>query len=334
VTADVVVGIDLGGTAINVTAVDGAGTFLVQEMAEIPSRVGEGPAVAVDAMAGALDLAVAVAGVDRGRVRSVGLGTPGPASATGVLSSRGATNFSDRAWWGFDLRGALEARVGFPVTYSNDANAAALYAHHAFFGAEAASRSSVSAIVGTGLGGGVVVAGTPLTGAAGMAGELGHVRVPLDGVLADGQPVPLCNCGRAGDAESLASLSGITRNLLPYWMTRFPDHVVAGLAVDQGARRLRALAEADDPLALKVFEQQAATIGRLFTLVADVIDPDAYFIGGGVVEAIPSFRNWFVERVEASLGVRAEQSRTVAVVADGDMAGARGAALAAWQQPG
>ena len=106
-------------------------------------------------------------------MRAVGLDTPGPASADGVISSKGATNFAQPAWRGFDVRGALEARLGLPVVYNNDGNAAALYAHHVHFGAEAAGHSSVSAIVGTGLGGGVIESGRIVKGAAGMAGELG-----------------------------------------------------------------------------------------------------------------------------------------------------------------
>ena len=63
-------------------------------------------------------------------VRAVGLDTPGPASAEGVISSKGSTNFAHAGWRGFDFRGALEARLGLPVIYNNDGNAAALYAHH------------------------------------------------------------------------------------------------------------------------------------------------------------------------------------------------------------
>src|SRR5919197_236009 len=101
------------------------------------------------------------------------------------------------------------------------ANAAALYAHHMRFGSQAARHSSISAIVGTGLGGGVIEAGRVVRGAAGQAGELGHVHIPLHGLLEQGQPLPDCNCGFVGDAESIASLTGIERNLLPYSPTRF-----------------------------------------------------------------------------------------------------------------
>ncbi len=200
----VVVGLDNGGTTNNATVLDEAGSFLVEEMLESPSHVTNGPDKAIEALAQALDNVLQFTGVERARVRAVGLDTPGPVSADGVISSKGATNFSAPEWHSFDVRGALEARIGIPVVYNNDANAAALYAHHAYFAAEVAmTRSSVSAIVGTGLGGGVVEAGRVVRGAAGMAGELGHVWIPMDGLLADGQPMPRCNCGLAGDAESV-----------------------------------------------------------------------------------------------------------------------------------
>ena len=176
-------------------------------------------------------------------VRAVGLDTPGPATAQGVISTRGSTNFGHVAWRGFDIRGALEHEIGLPVVYNNDANAAALYAHHRHFGPVAASRSSVAAIVGTGLGGGVVEAGRVISGAAGMAGELGHVPIPVQDLLEAGQPMPECNCGQRGDAESVASLTGIEKNLLPYWLSRYPDHELAQVELSKAAKMVRSLGE-------------------------------------------------------------------------------------------
>ena len=158
-----------GGTSNNATVLTAGGDFLVDRLIEVPSRVTEGTAVAVDAMLSALETVLEATGTARSAVRAVGLDTPGPASADGVISARGATNFSDPEWWGFDVRGALEAKLGLPVVYNNDGNAAALYAHHEHFGADSTHRSSVSAIVGTGLGGGVVERGQVVRGAAGMA---------------------------------------------------------------------------------------------------------------------------------------------------------------------
>ncbi len=327
----VVVGIDNGGTSNNATVLDPAGTFRVDHLVEVPSRVTEGPEIAVDAMVLALETVLEVTSTDRSAVRAVGLDTPGPASADGVISSRGATNFSASEWWGFDIRGALEERLGLPVVYNNDGNAAALYAHHEHFGAEAVRRASVSAIVGTGLGGGVVERGQVVRGAAGMAGELGHIRIPLDGILEDDEPPPRCNCGNVGDVESIASLTGILNNLLPYWLSRHPEHPLAAMGRRDAAKAVRGLAVAGDELALAIFAQQAAALGRLFTIAANFTDPHAYFVGGGVVEAEPHFRDWFLAQVRAGTDLRAEQTRlaTFAVVPQLDMAGARGAAVAA-----
>src|SRR4029434_330577 len=188
-------------------------------------------------------------------VRGVGLDTPGPASADGVISSKGATNFSEPEWRGFDVRRALDARPRAPLrlVYTTDANAPALYAHHIRYGDKAGAHSSISAIVGTGLGGGVIESGRVIKGAAGMAGELGHVQIPLRGLLAEGQPGPVCNCGFVGDAESIASLTGIMRNLLPYWLTRFENHELSRVAdTKEAAKLVRSYGEKGDPLARRI----------------------------------------------------------------------------------
>ena len=186
-------------------------------------------------------------------------------------------------------------------------------------------------IVGTGLGGGVIESGTIIRGAAGMAGELGHVHIPMNGLLRDGQPVPTCNCGFAGDAESVASLTGIYKNLLPYWLTRYPDHELASVELLDAAKQVRGFGERGDEMALHIFEQQAMALGRLFTIAANFTDPDVYLLGGGVIETAPTFRDWFLERVEAHTFLRDEQRAVAsfALVADLDMAGARGSAIAA-----
>jgi len=332
VASGVVVGLDNGGTANNATVLDAAGAFLVDRLLEVPSRVQEGPDVAVEALVHAMENVLAVTGTARDLVRCVGLDSPGPASATGVISSKGSTNFSQPAWRGFDFRGTLEDRLGIPVVYNNDGNAAALYAHFVHYGADAVEHSSVSVIVGTGLGGGVIEAGAVVKGAAGMAGELGHVYIPMEGLLAEGQPIPLCNCGFSGDAESVASLTGIEKNLLPYWLGRFPDHELKSAeSMAKAARLVRGYGERGDELALRIFEQQAMALGRLFTIAANFTDPSAYFVGGGVVEAAPEFRDWFLTTVRKHTIFRAEQERvaTFALVPDLDMAGARGAAVAA-----
>jgi glucokinase len=329
----VVVGLDNGGTTNNATVLDCEDRFLVDRLVETPSYVREGPEKAIQALAMSFEQILELTGTGRDTVRAVGLDTPGPVSADGVIALRGATNFGNPDWCGFDVRGALEQAIGVRVLYNNDANAAALYAHHVYFGPDEADRhSSVSVIIGTGLGGGVIERGRVVQGAAGMAGELGHVWIPMDGLLGPGQPVPVCNCGLPADAESVASLTGIQKNLLPYWLSRFPGHELAGISpVGTAAKLVRGLGEAGDPLALEIFGQQAMAVGRLFTIAANFTDPDVYFVGGGVVEAAPHFRDWFLDRVREHTILRAEQERVarIALVPDLDMAGARGSAIAA-----
>ncbi len=70
---------------------------------------------------------------------------------------------------------------------------------------------------------------------------------------------------------------------------------------------MRGLAEQGDPLALEIFQQQAMAIGRLFTIASNFTDPDGYFVGGGVVETNPEFREWFLARVRANTALRGEQ---------------------------
>jgi len=154
----------------------------------------------------------------------------------------------------------------------------------------------------------------------------------MEGLLAQDQPLPACNCGFKGDAESVASLTGIEKNLLHYWLTRHPEHELARVAsLREAAKLVRGYGERGDPLALKIFEQQAMALGRLFTIAANVTDPHAYFVGGGVVDAAPHFREWFLAQVRQHTQLREEQRRAseFALVPDLDMAGARGVALAA-----
>jgi predicted NBD/HSP70 family sugar kinase len=332
VSSYVVVGIDNGGNKNNATVLTADGEFLVDRMIERPSLVKQGPEVAVNALAEAFDGVLALTATPRSAVRAVGLDTPGPASARGVISSRGSTNFAHPAWRGFDVRTALESRLEIPVVYSNDANAAAVYAHVQHFGAQTREHSSVAAIVGTGLGGGVVHGGRALSGAAGMAGELGHVHIPMAGLLDDGQPVPRCNCGFAGDAESVASLTAIENNLLPYWLTRFPGHELA--AVQRSARRPSSFGTTPSAA---TSSRGASSSSRRWRSGGCSRSPPTSSTrrpsssGAGVVEAAPALGDWFLATVREHTILREEQAQVAsfALVPDLDMAGARGSAIAA-----
>ena len=225
----VVAGVDLGGTAINYTFLDERGLFLIAGLCEHPARSVEGPNICIGQIAEGLELACRTAGVDRRKLIAVGLDTPGPASADGVLSKRGSTNFVHSAWAGYDIRAGLESTLGLPVTYLNDGNAAALWGHASLFGSENTS-TSVSAIIGTGLGGGVITDGRVVSGRNGFGGELGHVLIPYAAIPGIEGLTPDCNCGRTGDLESLCSLTAIRRTLLPHFLAKQPDHPLAAIA--------------------------------------------------------------------------------------------------------
>jgi len=237
-----VAGVDLGGTAINYTIVNAQEQFLIKGLCEHPAHSTQGPEVCLRQIEDGLKIAVEKAGVRLDDVAAVGLDTPGPASASGILSARGSTNFVHADWAGFDIRKNLEARLGRPVTYLNDGNAGALWGHFAIFGADSRA-TSISAVIGTGLGGGVIVDGSVVKGKNGFGGELGHVLIPYQSIAGAEGLKPECNCGRTGDLESLCSLTAIAKTLLPCSLVRYPGHQLVKLDVNQAARLVRGMAE-------------------------------------------------------------------------------------------
>jgi predicted NBD/HSP70 family sugar kinase len=324
-------GIDLGGTAVNYTFLDGD-RFLIDGLCEYPALSREGPAICLTQIVDGLDIAAARAGISTADIAVVGLDTPGPATADGILSAEGSTNFFHPEWSGFDIRGALEARLRKPVAYLNDGNAGALWGHYVLFGADN-SATSVSAIVGTGLGGGVIVDGNSvIRGRMGFGGELGHVLIPYQSIAGTEGMRPECNCGRIGDLESMCSLTAIGNTLLPYFLERNPGHELAKLGdMRKAAKLVRGLAEKGDPLCREIFRVQAHALGLFFDAMINVFDPDALIVGGGAIETTPEFQTWFIDEIRNGMPPqRAEQADIpIRIMPDGDTAGARGAAIEA-----
>ncbi len=323
-------GVDLGGTAINYTFLNEQEQFLIRELHEYPSRSKEGPEICLQQIAEGLNIAAAKAGVRVMDLSAVGLDTPGPASATGVLSARGSTNFVHPNWAGFDIPLHLGKKLAKPVTYLNDGNAGALWGHFVLFGA-GTQATSVSAIIGTGLGGGIVIDGNVLKGRRGFGGELGHVLIPYRSISEIDELRPECNCNRLGDLESLCSLTAIEGCLLPFFLTRYPAHALAGVDARQGAKLVRGLAEQGDPMCQEIFRVQAQALGLFFDGMINTFDPDALIVGGGALETKQEFQQWFVENIRAGMPKqRAEQADIpIHVMPNGDSAGARGVAIEA-----
>jgi len=326
----VVAGVDLGGTAVNYTLLNQEERFLIEGLCEYPARSKEGPEVCLRQIEDGLKIALEQVGLRLEDVVAVGLDTPGPASATGVLSARGSTNFVHADWAGFDIRQGLETRLRKPVCYLNDGNAGALWGHFTIFGAQS-HHTSISAVIGTGLGGGVIVEGRVVKGRKGFGGELGHVLIPYQGIAGIEGIHPRCNCGRIGDLESLCSLTAIENTLLPFFLRRYPGHELGKQDRHQAAKLVRGMAERGDPMCREIFQVQARALGLFFDEMVNTFDPDALIIGGGAIETCAEFQQWFIAETRAGMpGQREEQADIpIHIMPNGDTAGARGAALEA-----
>jgi glucokinase len=328
----VVAGLDLGGTAINYTLIDPQEQFLIEGLCEYPARSKEGPPICLQQIVDGLRMAVEKAGLQVSDVAVAGLDTPGPASAAGVLSALGSTNFVHSQWCGFDIRAGLEARLGIPVTYLNDGNAGALWGHFAIFGATR-KATSITVVIGTGLGGGVIIDGRDVKGRKGFGGELGHVLLPYQNIRGIEGLIPECNCGRIGDLESVCSLTAIGKSFLPYFLRRYPDHELGKIDVHQAAKLVRGLAEKGDPMCKEIFRVQAHALGIFFDEMINTFDPDALVVGGGAIETNQEFQRWFIDEIHAGMPPqRTEQADIpIHIMPNGDTAGARGAAIEALQ---
>ncbi len=327
----VVAGVDLGGNAINYTFLNAQEEFLIEGLCEHPARAREGPEVCLQQIMNGFEIALDKAAVRFADITAIGLDTPGPASARGVLSARGSTNFVHPNWAGFDIRQNLEQKLAKPVTYLNDGNAGALWGHFVLFGA-GSRGTSISAIIGTGLGGGVIIDGKVIQGRAGFGGELGHVLIPYQSIPEIRDLKPLCNCGRSGDLESLCSLTAIERCLLPFFLAQYPGHQLGEVGnLHQAAKLVRGLAESGDPMCKDIFRVQAHALGLFFDGMINTFDPDALIVGGGALETKQEFQRWFLDEIRAGMPDQREEQADIPiqVMPNGDTAGARGAAIEA-----
>jgi predicted NBD/HSP70 family sugar kinase len=327
----IVAGVDLGGTAVNYTLVNGEDQFLIEGLCEHPALSTQGPDICLQQIEDGLAIAAAKAAVSLSDIVAVGLDTPGPASASGVLSAKGSTNFVHPNWAGYDIRSNLENRLGKPVTYLNDGNAGALWGHFTIFGGES-RHTSLSAIIGTGLGGGVIVEGNVVKGRKGFGGELGHVLLPYQGIIAIQGLDPECNCGRTGCLESVCSLTAIERSFLPYFLARYPGHNLGKVGdLHKAAKMVRGMAEKGDPMCVDIFRVQARALGLFFDEMVNTFDPDALIVGGGAIETSDEFQRWFLGEIRSGMPTQREEQADIPIyiMPNGDTAGARGAALEA-----
>ena len=122
-------------------------------------------------------------------------------------------------------------------------------------------------------------------GRKGFGGELGHVLIPYQSIIAIQGLEPECNCGRTGCLESVCSLTAIERSFLPYFLARYPGHDLGQVGdLHKAAKLVRGLAEKGDPMCVDIFRVQAHALGLFFDEMVNTFDPDALIVGGGAIE--------------------------------------------------
>jgi fructokinase len=249
------IGIDLGGTKIAAVALDEQG----RERARVRADTPRGYDAMLDALGGAVTELERAAGV------AVGVGISLPGVVDGAAGTVRAVNLP---WLdGRPFAADLAARTGRGVRIANDGNCFAL--SEAVDGAAAGAAVVFGIILGTGVGGGLVVGGRIVAGANAIAGEWGHTPLPWRREEEDGPAEP-CGCGRPGCIETLLSGGGLSR--------LHARHTGAALAPPEIARR----AEAGDAEARATLERYADALARSLAVIVDILDPDAVVIGGGL----------------------------------------------------
>jgi len=250
-------GVDLGGTKIEVVALGGDGGIALRR--RCPTPAADGYDAIVRAVAGLVAAAESDLGISGA---TVGVGTPGAVvPSTGRLRNANTTCLNGRP-----LPQDLQAALGRPVRLANDANCLAL--SESADGAAAGSAVAFAAILGTGVGGGLVVGGSLVGGCNGVAGEWGHN--PLPWPRDDERPGPPCYCGRAGCIETFLSGPAFARaHASCHGDTLDPVSIAQSAA-------------AGDPAASDSMRRYAGRLARALASVINLVDPDVIVLGGGV----------------------------------------------------
>ena len=302
-------GVDLGGTKIEALLLGAQGEQLWRERVATPQ--GDYRAT-LQAIASLVARAEAETGT---RGASIGIGTPGSETASGLMRNANSTCLN-----GQPLRADLEALLARPVRIANDANCLAL--SEATDGAGAGAEVVFAVILGTGVGGGLVADGRLLAGANGLAGEWGHNPLPWADAdeAADAQA---CYCGRRGCIETWLSGPGLAR-----------DHA-RHAAHELDAREIAQRAAAGDAACEASLARYASRLARSLAAVINIVDPDVIVLGGGVSRIARLYadvpRLW--PRHVFSAGAAQQPLRTRLVASShGDASGVRGAAWL-WDAP-
>lgn len=288
-----VLGIDLGGTAIKLGRFSPDGTCL--QALTVPTPQPSTP----DAVVTVMQAAIAQLDPD-GKTQAIGVGTPGPADATGRIA-RVAINLCD--WHDVPLADWLEAKTGRPTIIANDANCAGL--GEAWLGAGRWYRNLILLTLGTGVGGAIILDGKLFVGHHGTAGELGLITLNPDG-----HP---CNSGNQGSLEQYASVQAIRRR--------------TGFEPDE----LGAKAMAGDRTAIAFWHTYGCDLGAGLASLIYVLTPEAIIIGGGVSASAQLFFPAIQAEIDRRVLPSSRAGLQLLKAELGNQAGIVGAAKLAWQ---
>ncbi|MHA9738499.1 ROK family glucokinase [Robinsoniella peoriensis] len=260
-------GIDIGGTSVKCGLFDVKGEVL--DKWEIKTRTEENGKNIIPDVAEAINLKISEKQLKKEEIAGVGIGVPGPVNEEGDILC--AVNLH----WGYvKLVEEMEKLIGLPVKAGNDANVAAL--GEMWKGGGAGYHNVVMVTLGTGVGGGIIINGQIVTGSHGAGGEIGHVHV-------EDSMEEACNCGNKGCLEQVASATGIVR-LANARLAADAEPSVLRVG-EVSAKSVFDAVKAGDKVAMEIAESFGKYLGSALSVIAGVVDPEVFVIGGGVSKA-------------------------------------------------
>ncbi len=264
-----VFGVDVGGTTVKIGLFNKDGNVL--EKWEIPTRTEEKGKYVLPDIAEAIQNKITEKQLDRAEVMGIGIGVPGPVDSASIC--HGAVNLG---WDDVNIAKELYELTGLSSVAANDANVAAL--GEMWKGGGQGYSSLVAVTLGTGVGGGIVVEGKLLAGYSGSGGEIGHMHV-LD------EEEEACGCGNFGCLEQYSSATGVVT-----LAKRALKGNTKPTVLKEGELTAKAVFDAakdGDELALEVVKKFGEVLGKGLALIACVVNPEVFVIGGGVSKAGP-----------------------------------------------
>ncbi|MBQ5676750.1 MAG: ROK family glucokinase [Lachnospiraceae bacterium] len=261
-------GVDLGGTTVKMGVFTEHGQAI--DKWEIRTRTeNEGKYILSD-IASSVLRKIAEHKLMRENIVGVGIGIPAPVTADGKIP--GAVNLG---WGPREIKKELEELVGLKVAVGNDADMAAL--GEMWLGGGKGAQNMMMITLGTGVGGGIIEAGKPVTGGHGGGGEIGHITVNYD-------EKEVCGCGRKGCLEMYTSATGIVR-LAKRRLYKDNTHTILRYFKNLSAKKVFDAVKKGDMVATEIAQEFGIILGRALANIAATCDPSVFVIGGGVSNA-------------------------------------------------